>query len=114
MNDPHVVALIYKVRHKESVDYGYGEAEPLAFENADFRVEVKDGEARFEIQQHYATEKEAREAVEPFIRNWEFDACFGHRHEHFHLDFARPEIIDQNPAKTAKGVVSASVHLRGD
>ena len=26
MNDPHVVALIYNVRHKESVDYGEANA----------------------------------------------------------------------------------------
>ena len=34
MNDTHVVALIYSVRHRESVDYG--EANPLAFENDHF------------------------------------------------------------------------------
>ena len=34
MNDPHVAALVYHVRHKESVDYG--EAKPLAFENDHF------------------------------------------------------------------------------
>ena len=34
MNDPHVAALIYQVRHNESVDYG--EAKRLGFENDHF------------------------------------------------------------------------------
>ena len=107
MNDPHVVALIYRVRHHESVDYG--KAEPLKHEADGFRVVVEDGTARFEMKQHHATAAEARDVIEPFIRDWEFDACFGHRHEHFHLDFDRPEIIDRSPTT---GVVSLSAHAR--
>ena len=45
----------------------------------------------------------------PFIRNWEFAACFAHGHDHFHLDFDKSEIIDRNPAK---GDVSLSAHAR--
>ena len=95
MNDPHVVALIYKVHHTESVDYA--KAEPLAFEEDDFRVEVKDREARFRMKKHYSTGQEARYAVEPFIRNWVFDAAMGHFPGYFELEFDRPEIVDRKP-----------------
>ena len=105
MNDPHVAALIYKVRHHDGVDYG--KAEPLEHEEEGFRLELKDGVARFEMKGHHSTGQGARNVVEPFIRDWEFDACFGHRHERFHLDFDRPEIIDRNPAKD---VVSLFAH----
>ena len=107
MNDPHVVALIYQVRHNESVDYG--NAEPLADEEDGFRLRVKDDTARFEMKEHHATEQEARDVVEPFIRNWEFAACFAHGHDHFHLDFDKSEIIDRNPAKDD---LSLSAHAR--
>ncbi|MDE0441397.1 MAG: hypothetical protein OXL38_04665 [Gammaproteobacteria bacterium] len=108
MNDPLVAALIYKVRNDESVDYS--NAKPLEHEDDGFRVKVADGTARFEMKQHHATEHEARAVVEPFIRNWEFDACFGSRHEHFHLDFDRAEIVDRNPDK---GDASGSIHVSG-
>ena len=50
MNDPHVVALIYRVEHGNSVDYR--EAEPLTREEPAFRVDVKDNQARFELKAH--------------------------------------------------------------
>ena len=40
MNDPHVVALIYRVEHENSVDYR--ETKPLIREEPAFRVEIKD------------------------------------------------------------------------
>ena len=95
MNDPHVVALIYNVRHKESVDYG--EAKPLAFENDHFEVRVKAGKARFELKEHCATEQEARDVVEPFIRDWEFDAGLRRDPDCFGLDFDKAELIDRKP-----------------
>ena len=107
MNDPHVAALNYRICRNESVDYG--NAEPLAHEEDGFRLRVKDETARFEMKEHCATEQEARDVVDPFIRNWEFDACFTHRHDHFHLDFDKSEIIDRDPAK---GHVSLSAHAR--
>ena len=108
MNDPHVVALTFKVRRfRESGEYG--EAKPLEHDEEGFRLELKDGTARFEMKEHHATAPEARKVVEPFVRNWEFDALVGQRHEHFHLDSHRPEIIDRSPTKD---VMSLSAHAR--
>ena len=95
MNDPHVVALIYNVRHKESVDYG--EAKPLAFENDHFEVRVKDGKAQFELKEHCATEQKARDRVKPFIRDWQFDAGLRRDPNCFVLEFEKAEIIDRSP-----------------
>ena len=64
MNDPHVVALYYRVCHNETVDYS--EAEQLTIDEPLFDVEVKEGTARFGLKQHCTTEAEAREIVEPF------------------------------------------------
>ena len=95
MNDPHVVALIYKVHHKESVDYG--KAEPLAFEEERFRVRVEDGTAHFELKRHYATERDAQDAIEPFIQDWEFDAAMRHFPGYFELEFERAQMVDRRP-----------------
>ena len=95
MNDPHVVALLYRVHHHDRVDYS--RAEPLTFETADFHVEVKNQKARFELKQHYATEEDAREVVEPFIQNWEFVSSLSRDPDCFRLEFDGVEIIDRRP-----------------
>ena len=95
MNDPHVVALVYRVRHHESVDYG--DARPLDFENDRFVVRVKCGKARFELKEHWTTEQKARELVEPFIDDWEFNAGLQRDPDCFLLDFEKAEIIDRKP-----------------
>ena len=95
MNNPHVVALIYRVRHHESVDYG--EAKPLDFGNDQFVVRVECGNARFELKEHYSAEQQARETIEPFVQDWEFDAGLQRDPDCFVLDFERAEIIDRKP-----------------
>ena len=107
MNDPHVSALHYRVCHNESVDYS--EAKPLVFDQPSFRVEVKDRKARFELKQHYASEDEARKLIDPFVKNWEFDAGLRRAPGFFRLEFDRAEIIDRSPTK---GVLHVSWSIR--
>ena len=96
MNDPHVVALLYRVEHGESFDYK--EAKPLVCDKSPtFHLEVKDKQVRFELKEHYAAEEDAREAIEDYIRNWEFDACLKYGPESFRLKFHKAEIVDRNP-----------------
>lgn len=95
MNDPHVVALIYRVEHGNSVDYR--EAKPLILEEPAFRVEIKDNQARFELKGHYATKEDARNAIRDYINDWESDACLEHGPDSFRLQFERAEIEDRNP-----------------
>ena len=95
MNDPHVVALLYRIEHGTTVDYS--EAEPLVQDEPLFRLEVKDNRACFEFKEHYATEGEARNAIENFIGNWESHASLERGPDTFRLEFERGEIIDRNP-----------------
>ena len=95
MNDPTVVALIYRIEHGASVDYS--EAKPLRREEPGFRVEIKDGKARFEFKGHYATEQAARQAIEGYIRKWEFTAGLQRGPDCFRLRPDRSEIEDRNP-----------------
>ena len=101
MNDPHVVSLIFQVKHGSLVDYS--QAEPLVLEEPAFWLEVKDKQARFEMKGHYATEDEARKAIEEYICVWELDACLKRRDpDFFRLEFNKSQIIDR----------SLSVHFR--
>ena len=96
MNDPHVVALHFRVHHHDRVDYS--RAGPLAFDTPEFLVEVKEQKARFDFKRHYTTEEDARRIVEPFIQNWEFDASLGRDPDCFRLEFEKAEIIDRRPS----------------
>ena len=95
MNDPHVVALLYRVHHHDHVDYS--RAEPLTFETADFHVEVKNQKARFELKQHYATKEDPLELIEPFIQNWEFVSSLSREPNCFRLEYDGVEMIDRRP-----------------
>ena len=66
MNDPHVVALFYNVKHSTSVDYS--DAKPLEHKEEKFTITIENDKACFTMKAHYATEEEAREAVEEYIR----------------------------------------------
>ena len=95
MNDPHVVALIYKIEHGPSVDYR--KAESIDHEEAGFRVKIENDQVRFEFKEHYATEDAARKAIEDYIRVWEFSACLENGPSYFKLIFDHAQIEDRNP-----------------
>ena len=102
MNDPHVVALIYKIEHGPSVDYS--KAEPLDRKETNFRVQITNEEVRFfEFKKHYATAAEARQAIEvqDYIRAWEVDAGLRRGPDYFKLKYDRAQREDRNPTTGA-------------
>ena len=97
MNEPHVVALHYRIEHGPDV-IDWSRAAPLDKEEDSFRVQVEDRRVRFELKEHYPSEKEARSAVEgDYIRNWEFVVGLERGPNAFRLRFDRSEIVDRNP-----------------
>lgn len=96
MNDPHVVALNYVIRHNDSIDYS--QAEPLCRDEPGFRLTVENKKVRFEFKEHHASEEQAKHAVEKYIRVWQFDAALKYGNpESFRLEFEKAEIVDRNP-----------------
>ena len=96
MNDPHVVALNYSIKHGETIDYS--EAEPLFRDEPEFRLKVEDKKVQFKFKKHYATEEQARESLAEYIRAWEFDATLRRGNpDSFRLRFENAEIIDRDP-----------------
>ena len=104
MNDPHVVALNYKIEHHSPVDYD--EASPLDHSEGDFEIHVEGNDVRFTMNRHYATQSEAIESIESYIRSWEHLAALENGPNEFKLLFDWAEIEDRAPTP---GVVSASV-----
>lgn len=92
MNDPHVKAIHYIIDHDDSVDYR--DVAPSSFEDDLFHVKADKLEVVFEPKDHYATEEEARSAVEGIVLRWEFEAALRARSSEFRLVYAGADVID--------------------
>ena len=103
MNDPQVEALVYRVRHKESVDYS--ETVALEFATSDFDVRVADGVAHFTMAEHFSTAEAARAIVDPFAQDWEFEACLRYEPGRFELEYDFAAVVDRKPTP---GVIEAA------
>jgi hypothetical protein len=95
MNDPHIEALHYSVRHAEDVDYN--KAPPLSRDIGGFTVRIENGRAEVTMNSHYGTVETARAEVEPFLRAWELTAALQFRPGKFELVYDRATIADRNP-----------------
>ena len=94
MNDPHVKAIHYFIEHDDSVDYR--DAGPLVHDDELFRIRADKGEVVLEPKVHYATEEEARSAVEGLVRRWEFEAALRASSAAFRLLYAGVDVIDRS------------------
>ena len=108
MNDPHVVALEYRIEHGPDIDWS--RATPLHKEEEGFDVRAENGRVRFEFNEHHASEEAARFTVEAgYIPNWEFTVGLQHGPNALRLRFDRSKIIDRNPPP---GPPTLSAHFR--
>lgn len=122
MTDPHVVWLQYRPVPPEHVSYE--NPPPVELETAAFFMRLSEGVAQFDMQKHYATEDEAREAVKGFLRSWEIDSALRFGDTGMQFSFERSHVIDRNPPPpgtalvvtatgrlTMKSSVAATVHV---
>ena len=66
------------------------------------------------LKYHYATESEARKAIEEYIRNWEFDGCLQGGPDCIRLEFESADIKDRDPPPPPPpppGIVNIGVTL---
>ena len=120
MNDPHVVALVYRIEHNDSIDYS--KAEPFCRDEQGFRLSVAEGSARLELNDHYPTIAAAHEAISDYRRAWELDAQLKRGPDSFRLilDRGKSELVDRKPtpgiaslrASITSGVPSVSISVQ--
>ena len=97
MNDPNVVYLEYSIQHGPAIDWS--RAARLNFEEDSFDVEAINGRIRFNLKEDYASEAEARLAVEAdYIPNWEFHVGLERGPNAFKLRFDRAKIVERSPS----------------
>ncbi len=95
MNDPHVEELVYHIETGEGLNFQ--DPPPIEDETDAFRMTLEDGVATFSMKEHYATEKEARQAVEGYLRAWELDVALEYDGSKLRFVFDRWKIVDRDP-----------------
>ena len=99
MNDPHVEALHYRLKHSEGVDYA--KAKPLEHQEPGFSIRIDNGRADIAMKSHYATAQAARDEVEPFLRAWELSAALKSGPGEIQFDYENASIVDRKPTPGA-------------
>jgi hypothetical protein len=96
-NDPHVESLTYRLETDDTLEFE--DPPPLEIERDDLRLRLAGDLLMVWPKEHYASEKEARQAFEPYLRAWEsFEAIrrSGRREMRFVFKYAR--VVDRDPA----------------
>lgn len=107
MNAPHVNRMIYKIITKETVDYKNAPAVP--FENDKFKmVAGHNGEAVFEMKEHFSSEQEARIITDEFLHRWEIIIGLENDPGDITFRFDHADIVDLAPADSKNNTLSAS------
>jgi hypothetical protein len=65
MNDPHIEALHYRIKHASTVDFE--NAPPVEHPGPGCSVRIENGEVKITMKDHHPTIEDARDAVEPFL-----------------------------------------------
>jgi hypothetical protein len=104
MRDPHVIALLYKLKHSERIEFK--NAAPLQIPTQAFDAVLAENRLRVTLHDHHSSRDAAREAIEPFLRAWELNQALNDGRKDMWFEFAEAEIIDRNPLKTGETSVA--------
>src|SRR5436189_6466694 len=110
MNDPHVEALHYSVKHGEHVDYT--QAVPFDHEEKAFNIQISDERAQITMKSHFPSLADARAVVEPFLRAWELDVGLRSGPRALEFDYERGQVIDRKPTPGAHALVAEPMNLK--
>jgi hypothetical protein len=105
MRDPHVAVLRYRLVAPETVDFQ--DPPEVRRETNACTLTLRNGEATVEMKQHFDSEDEAREEVDPLLRAWEIWASLQLAIDEIHFKFVGSEITDRNP-EPGKQVIALS------
>lgn len=97
MNDPHVVRLHYLVRLPELVSFKDPALVTWTTPEGDLTLDAD--HASIELVNHYATEDDARIALQPYLEAWEIWAGLTSSYDRrlLSFEFRKAEIVDRAP-----------------
>jgi hypothetical protein len=109
MSDAHVEWLEYEL----TTSWLFDTPPPLLWRTPVFKANLSNSLLRVEMLAHFATEEQARTAVEPFLQSWEIDVALTYGKREVKFAFKQVHLVDRNPppgspvTATATGTVRA-------
>jgi hypothetical protein len=100
MQDPHVVAVHYRVEADETVTYD--NPPPVEWSTAVFDMRLADGKATFTLKEHYASEQAARDRIEQFLRAWDLWMQLERGSTEIRFVFEQVDLVDRDPPPPPK------------
>lgn len=101
MNDPHVVALYYRVVETDS--FKFKDPSDIDFETSDFRAHLSNNVLTLKPTQHFDSVAQIRPITDKFVQGWEIDAGLNYGRPDFRFRFEGSQIVDR---ASAPGVVA--------
>jgi len=95
MRDPHVERLQYDIGCEHGT--AYNKPPPLDFTNVLGHFTAEDGNLIVEPVDHFTSDGDAREAIQPFLRGWEIETDLKSNVGTIRFKFVRAEVIDRDP-----------------
>ena len=107
MNQPRVEYLVYRIIGRAD----YTKAAPLEGELDGFRIAADGEKARLYPAADFATQRDALDAAEPVVKNWESMAALQNGPEAFRLRFDGGHIVDLSPTP-GESYIAGSTTIR--
>jgi hypothetical protein len=95
MNDPHVVALRYRL--VPAADISFDNPPPVERTRPQFDFRLSDGLAVATMTDHFATAVEARSVVDAYLRAYEMRTTLIDGTPRFHFEFDKAQVADRRP-----------------
>lgn len=95
MRRQRIARLNYRFEHH--FDITYRAAEPVVWEENGFRAELRDGHLSVDLRADWIDVKDARAAVEPYLRTWEIAVGVRGKRETVQFVFENADVVDFGP-----------------
>jgi hypothetical protein len=113
MNDPHVVALKYRLIKFDSLEFN--NPPDVEVNTPDFQGHLSNDLLTLEPKQHYSSEAEVRPLADALVRSWQIDAGLKYGRPDFLFRFEGSQMLDRQPPPNAQVLqISGHFHMTGD
>ncbi|MBI5282608.1 MAG: hypothetical protein HY858_13065 [Candidatus Solibacter usitatus] len=109
MNDPHVEWLEYELE----AGWEFDKPPSLPWTTAVFHATLGNGILRVELLEHYATELDAKAAVEPFLQSWELDVALTCGRREMTFAYKHASVVDRNPPPPGVPIIGMAATSMG-
>lgn len=96
MADPHVQALYYRFKSLNDLDT-FENAVPLSGALGDFDFALDSAVLIVRPRSHFGDRESARDALEPYLRNWEQAAFLSAANHRIQFEYDHSDVVDRNP-----------------